>query len=250
VERLARYIDGDAAFHRAFDFELSMIDWGAEPLRRTIERAERFTPASSEPTWALSNHDLSRHATRFGEERARLAALLFLTLRGTICLYAGEEIGMVDGPDPATPLHDRFGRDRQRTPMQWDSSPAGGFTTGRPWLPLVDPSTRNVAAQANDPGSLLSLYRRLLRLRRRSSALRHGDVEVLHGLPDDCIAWVRAADDERLVLVANMGGGAAVADLSGLADAGDVIDGTGARGGAVTLSELRLEPLEGLLLRL
>jgi alpha-glucosidase len=250
VERLARYIDGDEAFHRAFDFELSMIDWGAEALRRTIDRAERFTPASSEPTWALSNHDLSRHASRFGEARARLAALLFLSLRGTICLYAGEEIGMVDGPDPATPLHDRFGRDRQRTPMQWDASPTGGFTSGRPWLPLVDPASRNVADQAEDPQSLLNLYRRLLALRREVGALRHGGLELLDDLPADAIAWVRHAGEERVLVVANMGGIPAVTDLSRLAARGEVMAGTGERRGPVALDGLVLDPLEGLLLRL
>ena len=173
VERLARYLGDGAAdgFQRAFDFELSVIPWGAESLRSTIERAERFTPPDAEPTWALSNHDLSRHATRFGEDHSRLAALLLLSMRGTICLYAGEEIGMVDGPESPTPLHDRFGRDRQRTPMQWDASPAGGFTDGEPWLPLVDPALRNVADQSRGPASLLNHYRRLLAL-RRGSAIR------------------------------------------------------------------------------
>ena len=250
VERLARYIDGQDAFHRAFDFELSMIDWDAEALRHTIERAERFTPAASEPTWALSNHDLSRHATRFGEERARLAALLLLSLRGTICLYAGEEIGMVDGPDPATPLHDRFGRDRQRTPMQWDGSPSGGFTSGRSWLPLVDPATRNVADQSGDPASLLSLYRQLIALRRRSRALRHGALQLLADLPQDVLAWTRASEDERLVLVANMGDSAQAVDLSRLAGDGVVLAATNGRNGSLALADLRLEPLEGLLLRL
>ncbi len=250
VERLARYIDGDDAFQRAFDFELSMIDWGAEPLRRTIERAERFTPASSEPTWALSNHDLSRHATRYGEERARLAALLFLSLRGTICLYAGEEIGMVDGPDPATPLHDRVGRDRQRTPMQWDASPTGGFTSGLPWLPLVDPATRNVVAQAGDPDSLLSLYRRLLALRRSSPALRHGSLELLDDLPPGGIGWIRADASDRMLLIANMANAHLTVDLSGVAQAGELVAGTGSRQGRVRLDGLALGPLEGLLLRL
>jgi alpha-glucosidase len=249
VEKLARYIDPADGFHRAFDFELSMIDWGAEQLRSTIQRAEQFTPPRSEPTWALSNHDLSRHATRYGEERARLAALLFLSLRGTICLYAGEEIGMVDGPDPATPAHDRFGRDRQRTPMQWDPTPTGGFTTGEPWLPLVDPATRNVADQARDPGSILQLYRRLLALRNDSAALRHGSLELLGELPSGAVGWVRELRDDRVILVANMGDARCSMELSRIAASGDVIAGTGSRRGRLPLDGIALEPLEGLLLR-
>ena len=250
VERLARYLSRGDGFQRAFDFELSMIDWGADHLRRTIERAERFTPDHAEPTWALSNHDLSRHATRFGEERSRLAALIFLSLRGTICLYAGEEIGMVDGPDPATPLHDRFGRDRQRTPMQWDASPTGGFTAGAPWLPPVDPATRNVADQSRDPASLLNLYRRLLGLRRSSPALRHGALRLVADTPQEVVAWIRTSGDERVLLVANLGEAAYALELAGLAPRGEVLAGTGFRRGPLDLTELRVEPLEGLLLRL
>ena len=252
VERLARYIGAGAGegFQRSFDFELCLIEWGAEPFRRTIERADRFTPPGAEPTWALSNHDLSRHATRFGERRSRLAALLLLAMRGTICLYAGEEIGMVDAPLSRTPLHDRFGRDRQRTPMQWEASPTGGFTEGEPWLPLVDPARRNVADQSRDPGSLLNHYRRLLVLRRSSSALRRGALSLVAGLPADLMAWIRTSDSERVLIVANMGDAATTVDLSRIGSDGEVMAGTGSRDGALALGHLQLDPLEGLLLRL
>jgi alpha-glucosidase len=157
---------------------------------------------------------------------------------------------MVDGPDPATPLHDRFGRDRQRTPMQWDASPTGGFTTGRPWLPLVDPSTRNVAAQVNDPGSLLSLYRDLLALRHESSALRRGALALVDDLPAHAIAWSRADAGDRVLVVANMGDDLLTMDLARLAPSAEILAGTGSRRGRMPLDRLRLEPLEGLLLRL
>ena len=250
VERLARYLDPKHGFQRAFDFELSMIEWGAEPLIRTIARAEQFTPSDVEPTWALSNHDLSRHATRFGERRARLAALLLLSLRGTICLYAGEEIGMVDAPASAVPAHDRFGRDRQRTPMQWDASATGGFTHGTPWLPLVDPAVRNVATQTDDPGSILGLYRRLVALRNASPALRHGALSLISGLPPEVVGWTRSSGEEQIVLVGNMGDESASVDLSAVGSGGEVVAATGPRQGALSLGSLRLEPREGLLVRL
>ena len=257
VDRLARYLDSDDGFQRAFDFELSVIAWGADPFRRTIERAERFTPFGLEPTWALSNHDLVRHATRFGESRARLAALLLLSLRGTICLYAGEEIGMLDAPaahgptdDPTyDPTHDRAGRDAQRTPMQWDASPTGGFTDGQPWLPLVDPARRNVAGQSGDPGSLLNLYRRLIALRRSAAALRHGTLSVLDDLPPGLLGWTREAAGDRLLVIANMRDVVATVNLGGMGTRGEVLCGTGRRAGSVALRELRLGPREGLLLR-
>jgi alpha-glucosidase len=252
VERLARYYGegGVGGFQRVFDFELSLIEWEAAAFRRTIERAERFTPAGLEPTWAFSNHDLSRHATRFGEQRARLAALLLLSLRGTICLFAGEEIGMVDAAPRGQTAHDRAGRDPQRSPMQWDASPTGGFTSGEPWLPLADPAQRNVAGQAGDPASLLSLYRRLLALRRSSAALHHGALTMLPDPAPDVLAWSRTTSDERLLLVANMGDSSITVDLSAAAPQGQVLVATGSRQGLASLPELRLDPLEGLLLRL
>lgn len=157
---------------------------------------------------------------------------------------------MVDAPGGSLPAHDRAGRDPQRTPMQWDGSPNGGFTSGTPWLPLVDPATRNVAGQADDPGSLLNLYRRLLALRRTSTALRHGALTLLADLPQDVVAWLRTTDQERLLLVANTGDSATMVDLSSAAVGGEILAATGERQGPVPPRELRLDPLEGLLLRL
>ena len=90
---------------------------------------------------------------------------MLLTLGGTAFVYQGEEIGMIDGPAAEPPL-DRYGRDGCRRPMQWDGSAAGGFTSGRPWLEPVDPGLRNVDALAAEEGSILSLFRRLVALRR------------------------------------------------------------------------------------
>ena len=112
----------------------------------------------------MSNHDFPRLATRFGHENARAAALMLLTLPGTAFVYQGEEIGHARRPG-ADPPYDRAGRDGARHPMQWDASANGGFTDGTPWLPVVDPAERNVAGQATDPRSLLSLYRELIALR-------------------------------------------------------------------------------------
>jgi glycosidase len=90
--------------------------------------------------------------------------LLLLTLPGVSFLYQGDEIGMREGPGHDPPL-DRAGRDRTRHPMQWDGTPLGGFTTGAPWLPVVDAPERNVAAQSGDPDSTLALARAAIALR-------------------------------------------------------------------------------------
>ena len=157
---------------------------------------------------------------------------------------------MLDAPVSATPLHDRFGRDRQRTPMQWDASATGGFTAGEPWLPLVDPARRNVADQSGDPASLLNHYRRLLQLRRSSAALRRGALSLVPDLAPEILAWTREASGKRILMVANMGNEAAAVELSRIGSDASVLAGTGERHGSVALGSLQLDPLEGLLLRL
>ena len=158
----------------AFAFELLFARWDAEPLREAIA-ASTSRPGAA---WVLSNHDFGRLATRFGAENARSAALLLLTLPGPTFLYQGDEIGLGDGPPGERGL-DRAGRDRYRHPMQWDASPTGGFTTGEPWLPAVDPERTNVEAQRDDPRSTLSLVRDLLTVRR----VLGGELELLDAEP-------------------------------------------------------------------
>ncbi len=178
---------------------------------------------------------------------------MLLMLRGVAVMYAGEEIGMVDA-DPANlpqPPFDRAGRDGYRTPMQWDASPTGGFSAGTPWLPPIDPASRNVAAQREDPDSLLSLYRRLIAARRESAALDRGEHRSLFEVGTDVLAWTRQADGERVLVLLNTGGVAQPCRLDRIeATCGEVLVSTSARTGSVTLDGLTLGPLEGLALRL
>jgi alpha-glucosidase len=148
-------------FDLVFAFELLFSPWEEEALRAAIEPAK----ALKRVAWVMSNHDFDRLATRVGEENLREAAELLLTLPGAAFIFQGDEIGLANGPG-ADPPYDRAGRDPMRHPMQWDGSPNGGFTTGKPWLPLIDPKERNVEAQQADPDSLLNHYRRLIRARR------------------------------------------------------------------------------------
>jgi alpha-glucosidase len=144
-----------------FAFEFFFSPWDAEQLRAAIEPAAAVGRAA----WVMSNHDFDRLATRVGPENLRAAAVLLLTLPGAAFVYQGDEIGLANGPGHEPPF-DRAGRDRLRHPMQWETGPKAGFTSGRPWLPLVDPELRNVADQQADAASLQSLYRQLLELRR------------------------------------------------------------------------------------
>jgi alpha-glucosidase len=146
----------------AFCFEFLHAPRDAQAIRAVLEPALELEGVA----WVLSNHDFGRLATHFGLGFARAAAMLLLTLPGTAFVYQGDEIGQTEGPGGHPPL-DRFGRDRARHPMQWEPGRLGSFTTGEPWLPVVDPQERNVADQVNDAHSLLALYRDLIELRPR-----------------------------------------------------------------------------------
>ena len=147
----------------AFAFELFHAPWDASALRPAIEGT--LAAAGNRAAWVLSNHDFRRMPTRVGPDNVRVAAMMLLTLPGTAFIYQGDEIGMDDGPGHDPPF-DRAGRDAYRHPMQWDGSPNGGFTSGEPWLPSVDPERRNVEDEMHDPESLLHLYRDLIATRR------------------------------------------------------------------------------------
>lgn len=188
--------------HLLFNFPFWRCAWSAACFRRVVAGTEALLPRTAWPCYALSNHDMPRAVSRYGAGRARLAALLLLTLRGTPVLYYGEEIGMADVPVPADAAHDPDGRDPCRTPMQWTDGPAAGFTTGRPWLPVPPAPRANVAAQRHRMGSLLHFYRRLLRLRTATPALRAGRY-FAHTAPAHVLAFERAHHGQRVLVALN-----------------------------------------------
>jgi alpha-glucosidase len=200
--------------HMPFNFQLIENDWHADTLGRVIADYEASLPQHGWPNWVMGSHDAPRIAARIGEAQARVAAMLLLTLRGTPTLYQGDELGIGQVEIPVDRVRDPqelrqpgrgLGRDRSRTPMPWDGSAQAGFTTGEPWLPLnADWPTRNVAVQSADPRSILSLYRGLLALRRRTPAL-HAGTFALHRATDDVLLYERRDGDDRLIVALNLG---------------------------------------------
>ena len=206
LRRLVRYYGNDDELHMPFNFQFLEQPWKAESFRGVVEEWERLLPHHAWPDYTLSNHDRSRAATRYGLHRARTAAMLLLTLRGTPFIYYGEEIGMTDVPIPQERVVDIAGRDPERTPMQWDATTNAGFTTGDPWLPMAADATRvNVAVQRDDARALFSFYRRLLRVRKASLALRLGRYRSLPSA-GGVYAFEREADGERFYVALNFTG--------------------------------------------
>ena len=258
--RLVRYFgQAQDELQLAFNFAFLVQPWSAEAFRASVERYQEVLPAGAWPTYTLSNHDNPRARSRYADDaaamrRARVAAMLLLTLRGTPFLYYGEEIGQADGEVPADRVVDRDGRDPERTPLQWDAGRGAGFTTGDPWLPVGSEATIvNVAAQRDDPRSMLTLYRRLIWFRRRSAALREGSYRPIGRVPG-VFAFLREAGPERLLVALNFGHPRAVLRVAdqGLPRSGtlEISTDPDRAPGVVSLASLELGPDEGVVVRL
>jgi alpha-glucosidase len=218
--RVARYY-GDAArgreLHLSFNFPPLFAPWEAEAWRQQIANAASLLgPIDAWPTWVLSNHDNKRHRTRYGgEARARAAAVLLLTLRGTPFLYAGEELGLEDAVIPEGRVVDPGGRDGCRAPIPWEAEEGHGWEGAEPWLPWPpEAPERSVAAQRRDPTSMLHLYRRLLAVRRRSPALRLGALEAPF-VRGGALGFRRTHDGDARTVLVNFTDARVVVDLEG-----------------------------------
>lgn len=213
LERLVTYYGQNlGGAHLPFNFALIDAAWNAPSLCAIVTEYEAALPPGAWPNWVLGNHDKSRIASRVGSAQARLAAMLLLTLRGTPTIYYGDELGLCDVPiapesvrDPAEKNEPGLGlgRDPQRTPLPWDASERGGFTTGEPWLPLGEHAHSNVATLAADPTSMLTLYRRLIELRRGHLALTAGSLGGV-GVTDDVLHYERVSGTQRIAVILNL----------------------------------------------
>jgi alpha-amylase len=242
TEAVSEYIAEDA-LDLAFEFDLATAILDAArtgtkaKLAYTLDNVAASYPANRYATM-ITNHDQNRVASELGEDTARLklAAGLLLTAPGVPFVYYGEEIGQI-GEKPDEMI---------RNPMPWSSAVHGGFTqANRPWEPLQPGhATRNVAVQDAEPGSLLNHYRRLIRLRQAEPALSRGSFRSIETGREDVIAWERAAEGRRLIVVANLSDAAirdfAVPGRDGAVVAAELLHATPVVAGVVTLEPHRL----------
>ena len=204
---LAPYITTGDELHLAHNFVFLNLPWSADRFRTVVDEFEELTRDGGWPAWCLNNHDHSRTATRYGRARARVAAMLVLTLRGTPFLFQGEELGLTDVPIAPERIVDVDGRDPERAPIPWEppseSGPCAGFSTGEPWLP-VHPDAERLAAsvQAQDAGSTLTFYRKLLRLRAATPALHSGTYRPVTAT-QDVYAFMREHEGRRVLVALN-----------------------------------------------
>ncbi|WP_255449563.1 alpha-amylase family glycosyl hydrolase [Shimia ponticola] len=225
LEIMGEYTSGDSLVHMCYAFELLS---GQRPTASSIAAVfDRVHEAAADgwACWAYSNHDVMRHASRWdlSPQAQRLFATLMVCLRGSLCLYQGEELGLPEADVPFEALQDPYGiefwpefkgRDGCRTPMVWEkSNHTGGFTSGTPWLPVPgEHLSRSAEAQEEDPTALIHHYRRALSFRRAHSALVKGDQTPMQAT-DDVLCFTRSDDRETLFCVFNLSDTPSVADL-------------------------------------
>lgn len=210
--------NGKDMLHLAFDFSLVFTSWNARKFYQIIHTYYHSLPPSAWPCFVISNHDLGRHIKphplhRFRKEKAKVMAALLLTLKGTPFIYYGDEIGMENGRIPRKEMKDRYGklfypfykgRDRYRTPMQWNARKYAGFSQSRPWLPVhKNYKTVNVEQQSVQKDSLLHLYQQLIVLRKRHRVLQYGELIFLNRGENGVLAYKRVYQNETITVVLN-----------------------------------------------
>ncbi len=221
---MAQYTGGNDKLHMCYTFDFLSTAFSARHFYDRIEKFETLV-RDGWPCWAFSNHDVQRHITRWTEnsnlsvaeiqQLSKTIASIILCLRGSVCLYQGEELGFaeadIDYEDLVDPYGKRFwpkykGRDGCRTPIAWqENAPNGGFTTGSPWLPVSRAHIQNpVERQLIDETSTLWHYRRMLKLRSQHTALRSGSVELINANGHSDLLIFKRAANETVLCVFNL----------------------------------------------
>lgn len=247
-------------FEMPFNFDFLSYEtrktWDAKFFQQTVDAYENSLPPEAFPNYVLGSHDAPRLASRYGsEKRARMAAMMLLTLRGTPTLYMGDEIGMLNGDIQEHQVQDPQGknlgvehtRDVCRTPIQWDDSEFAGFSDVDTWLPVnEDYPARNVAAQSADENSILSLYRKLVWYRKQHLSLSIGDYQPIDA-PETIFAYLRQYQDERHLVILNFGDSPQAISFEGHGEI--ILNSLLNRNGTVD-STVTVESDEGVLIRL
>jgi len=210
--------NGKNQLHMAFDFSLIFQRWNAQHYYQAIENWYNQIPKKGWPSFVFSNHDLLRSKNRLGvgkykEEKAKITAILLLTLRGTPFIYYGEELGMENiklaKSDIVDPLGKKYwplfaGRDMARSPMQWTDDRYAGFSTEQPWLPVHrNFETVNLKILESENDSILNLYKKLIALRKEYPSLSMGEWKPMVKGENGLISYYRIYKNRKIQVILN-----------------------------------------------
>ncbi len=201
--------------HAPLNFNLMSLPWSAEAFKRFLNDFNHALSDDQVPNYVLGSHDVSRIMSKLGNKKSRLMAMLLFTLRGMAFVYYGEEIGMKDvnitfndAKDPWNKVGlSGTGRDPERTPMQWNDSMNAGFSEASPWLPIADDySEVNVSKLSKSRSSVLTLYKKLIHLKKKSNALKYGKYFPFEAHNFNIYAFTRESEKEKVLVALNFSG--------------------------------------------
>jgi alpha-glucosidase len=247
----AEYTSGNR-LHMGYSFELLTDDFSAAYIRGTVQNLEAQM-LEGWPCWAISNHDVSRVLSRWGNgnaspKLANLLSAMVCSLRGSVCVYQGEELGLTEADVPFESLQDPYGitfwptfkgRDGCRTPMPWNGGINAGFSVGDPWLPVpAEHRALAVTLQDATPDSTLNGFRHFMAWRKTQPALRWGSIQFLD-TPEPVLAFTRKHGKETLLVAFNLSKSPVELPLAAVGKLTPV-NGHGLSQGAVTAAGLSL----------
>lgn len=253
-ELIAQYNSNDGLCI-PFNFHLMNLPWDAEAFKTFVDKFDSSLGSFKAPNYVLGNHDVPRLATRLGKDKARLSAMLQLTLRGIPFIYYGEELGMENGIIPPEKVQDPFekrvpgmnlGRDPSRTPMPWQNDKYAGFSEVEPWLPIYDGVKVDESIQNTQ--SMFHLYKKLIHTRKNSDALLHGHYVPVELKNKGVFAFIRRYMNEKIMIVLNFSDKEQTISYTGK---GKVICNTHLdKSHEMDLHDLNLRPTEGYVISL
>ncbi|EDL63148.1 glycoside hydrolase family 13 protein, partial [Bacillus sp. SG-1] len=226
--------------------------WDLRPMKMSALRDSftKWQKGLEQEGWNslyLNNHDQPRMVSRFGNDKeyrvesAKMLATFLHTLKGTPYIYQGEELGMTNvrfnsindykdieilnmyrekvienGEDHDKVMESIYvkGRDNARTPIQWDDSDHGGFTTGTPWIQM-NPNYKEINAKQamEDPNSVFHYYKKLIELRKENPIMVYGSYDLIMPEHDKIYAYVREYEDQKMIVMLNFSGDTPVFEL-------------------------------------
>lgn len=216
LETMAEYTNGHSRLHMAYSFELLVEQLSGSHIRKTVEDLDKKL-TQGWPCWSIGNHDVRRVLSRWGGENpslqlAKIFNAMLLSLRGSLCSYQGEELGLTEAVIAREDLQDPYGitfwprfkgRDGCRTPLPWNQNTYAGFSSVKTWLPVSDAHKHQaVSLQDQDQHSVLNAYRKFIRWRKQQPALVLGEINFIAD-HQDYLVFMRKENNQTLLAAFN-----------------------------------------------
>jgi len=221
LKTMAEYTQGSNRLHMGYSFDLLTDNFSASYIRQVVESLEERV-SDGWPCWSISNHDVQRVISRWGQSQqaendhtlAKMLYAMIASLRGSVCSYQGEELGLTEADIAYEDIQDPYGiafwpqfkgRDGCRTPHPWLSNEKNaGFSSEKPWLPVSQEHyAKSVDVQETDPASVLNSYRHFSAWRKQNPALLYGDIKFIE-TEEPLLGFIRSFENEEIFVCFNL----------------------------------------------